>query len=237
MLSELEKGVIAAAISSKIDEAAKEKYGTPTQEHQLTSRIAGLLEDLNGLEVFQNRLAVVAQELPDKGPGALEKPTGADLFISITDSGPGGFSKGILVQTKRLKPTIKAVVRGLYFESVEDPRLAEQCQKMLHISPDSYVWVYGEDGVGVVHARDALEVGDAAMQPVTDRSTYDLFRKIMDCHEGDHRYGLPYDGDKRAQLKQMLDTFRAAAGLELKQAVDIRISPVSEKRVGRRSRR
>jgi hypothetical protein len=236
MLSDLEKSLIAAAISSKIDEAAKKKYGTPTQEHQLTSRIAGLLEDLNGLEVFQNRITVVAQELPDKGAGALEKPTGADMYISITDSGFDGFSKGILVQTKRLKPTLKPVAEGFYYRSMEDPRLADQCARMLHITPESYVWVYGEKGVGVVHARDALDTGEAALEPVSDRSTYDLFRKIVECEEGDPRYGLPHGGDKRAQLIQMLDTFRREARVEIKQGVDIRISPASDRRVGRKRR-
>jgi len=235
MLTDLEKSLIAAAISSKIDEAAKQKYGTPTQEHQLTSRIAGLLEDLNGLDILQNRITVVAQEMPDKGAGALEKSTGADLYISITNSGYDGFSKGILVQTKRLKPTLKTAVGGYYYRSIGDPRLSDQCARMLHISPDSYVWVYGEKGVGVVHARDALDIG--AAESVPDRSTYDLFRQIVECEEGDTRYGLPYSGDKRAHLTQMLDTFRREARVEFKQAVDIRISPISEKRVGRRSRR
>lgn len=103
MLTALERNLIAAAISTKIDEAAASKYRGPTQEHQLTSRIAGLLEDLNGLGVFKNRVTVVAQEFPDKGPRALEQPTGVDLYISITDSGREGFSKAILCSRKGLR--------------------------------------------------------------------------------------------------------------------------------------
>lgn len=236
MLTALERNLIAAAISTKVDEAIASKYRTPTQEHQLTSRIAGLLEDLNGLEVLQQRVTVVAQEFSDKGRGSLEKPTGADLYISITDSGDNGFSKAILVQSKRL-PTKRAAIIGSYYESLADPHLDEQCSKMIALSPDSYVWVYGDKGVGVVNAKTVLEVGEAALTPVVDRSAYDLFSKILECEEGDHRWGLPHDGDKRQRINDMMNRFREAVGIQFTQGVDIRISPAKEKRIGHRRHR
>ncbi len=46
---------------------------------------------------------------------------------------------------------------------------------------------------------------------VTDRRTYDLFGKIVGCVEGDPRYVLPYDGNRRVKLDQLVDIFRRKA--------------------------
>jgi hypothetical protein len=73
-----------------------------TQEHQFTSGIAYAIErELERFPIAGLNVAVHAQEFPDRGPGSLEKSSGADLYVSIVRlDGEAPISKGMLVQSK-----------------------------------------------------------------------------------------------------------------------------------------
>jgi hypothetical protein len=93
MLTKRQRDIIAAALRSVIDEVVSEHFDAETQEHQMTSRLAGLLErELRTLSVLGQQVFKITQEFPDKGRGSLEKPTGVDLYIGFLDLTEGGFS-------------------------------------------------------------------------------------------------------------------------------------------------
>jgi hypothetical protein len=68
------------------------------QEPEITSRVCQRVEDrLDGRLFGDYVLRVRAQSMPDRGPGSLERITGADLFLSVSLEGPDGFDKGLFV--------------------------------------------------------------------------------------------------------------------------------------------
>jgi len=154
-------------------------YEAETQEHQLTSRIAGAIErELGNIRVGEMSIRVVAQELSDRGRGSKEKKVGADLYISITiESGDRTISKGMLVQSK-------------WDDAVEGPaersRLHGQSQDMLRRSKESYIWTYGPQGVSVSPA-DPNHVHSGDNPPVTVGG---LLSEGMACNAGDPSIGL-----------------------------------------------
>ena len=94
---------LAAAIDDLTQQLLQRHYDAKTQEHQLTSRIAQALESHYGDIIIDGiRIRISVQEMPDRGSGSLERPTGADLYISIvrTDEPGRPVSKGLLVQSK-----------------------------------------------------------------------------------------------------------------------------------------
>src|SRR5947208_3819472 len=94
--------LLAIAIDGVIARACKRHYDADTQEHQLSSRLAEVLEhELNGLRINGMQIQINVQELPDRGRGAKEKTVGADLYVSIVvKDDEETVSKGMLVQSK-----------------------------------------------------------------------------------------------------------------------------------------
>jgi hypothetical protein len=69
---------LAAVIDELIQEQCERHYHAKTQEHQLSSRIAQAIEGrYQQVTVDGIRISVRVQELPDRGPGSLERSTGA----------------------------------------------------------------------------------------------------------------------------------------------------------------
>lgn len=204
MLTRRQRDTIAAILRSVIDQAVSEHFEALTQEHQLTSRIAGLLEkELQNMRVLHRRVRVVTQEFPDKGPGSLEKPTGIDLYIGIMDNSNNGFSKGIFVQAK-------------WREVTRTPKQMEelrgQCQRMLDLSDQSYVWLYGPDGADAVRAQEVVQQPGTRPEQLLSRKTDDIFRRILECTEGDPNWGLDRvmvrDVGRRAAVGTMMEELR-----------------------------
>ncbi|TPN16334.1 hypothetical protein FJ973_06515 [Mesorhizobium sp. B2-1-3] len=182
MLTRRQRDMVAAILRSVIDEVVSEHFEAATQEHQVTSRIAALLEkELRNKAVLNRRVRVVTQELPDKGRGSLEKPTGIDLYIGIMDFAEDGFSKGIFVQAKW---------REVYRSPREMVGLHRQCRRMLRHSDDSYVWLYGPEGVDAVRATEVVQQPNTRPEQLLSRKTDDIFRRMMECTEGDPDWGL-----------------------------------------------
>lgn len=182
MLTRRQRDLIAAALRSVIDQAVSEHYEAMTQEHQLTSRIAALLElELQGIRVLGRQIAIITQEFPDKGRGSLERPTGIDLYIGVMDLSPNGFSKGIFLQSKW-----REVTRS----TVDLKAIQEQCERMLQLSDQSYVCLYGPDGADLVRAQEVVQQPGLRPEQLLSRKTDDVFRRILECIEGDPRWGI-----------------------------------------------
>ena len=98
-------------IDGIVAQCCADHYSAVTQEHQFSSRLAQAIESelrhypLPGLDV-----EVATRDFPDRGPGATEKRSGADLYISLVRrDGEKPVSKGMLVQSKwDLAPLIGA---------------------------------------------------------------------------------------------------------------------------------
>ena len=75
------------------------------------------------------------------GSGREETTTGADLLIHVQLDTPSlKYSKGVLVQAKRLEPAV-TMTTDQYSE------LVEQCKKMLRITAASFVFDYARVGM------------------------------------------------------------------------------------------
>lgn len=125
MLAELIRGAVDGAVTSQM--------ARRSQEPPISTRVASTLEKrLDGVTINNYRVTVVAQDFPDRGSGSWEHKSGADLYIAIrveTPGSPFAVSKGLLIQAKKAKRTIKTSLRTS--ESDEQENLIDQCGKML----------------------------------------------------------------------------------------------------------
>lgn len=197
--NEEELALIAALIDGIIAEICAHHYEGLAQEHQLTSRIAQALDErLRQIRVGNLTLKVDTREFPDKGAGSLEKPTGADLYISVVrqDDLGEGFSKGMLVQSK-----------WDHALSKDRKRFREQAGKMLRRSDSSYIWVYEERGISVVRAE---EVGESELDRTDAMTVGELIAGGLKCDEGDPDIGRDTD----LPLTQSLNSVMTQLGVD-----------------------
>ncbi|BCH31844.1 hypothetical protein MesoLjLc_37740 [Mesorhizobium sp. L-8-10] len=211
-MDKLARDMIAAALRSTADALSKDHFGALTQEHQLTSRLAEGLErsQLNGLDVLGDWVSITTQEFPDKGAGALEHKTGVDLYVGVNVLETNGFSKGFFVQSKW-----KALGRP----TKDRNDLRRQCEGMLEISPWSYVWLYGPDGIEVVRARDVVDLPHMQPEQLSPRNVGDTFGQVLACNEGDPLWAVPEGPGKRMRLAKLL------ADLTVHRALSFTIAP------------
>jgi hypothetical protein len=186
--------LLGIAIDGVIAQACKRHYDADTQEHQLSSRLAEALErELGELNINGMHVQVTVQELSDRGRGAKEAAVGADLYVSIVVQGDEEIvSKGMLVQSK-------------WDSTARDRGLAGQCDDMLRRSRESYVWVYGPQGVSVFPAH-AEGLADAAAGG-SGGTVGNLLADGVACTAGDRRIGRNPEGDfvesLNAQLREL----------------------------------
>jgi hypothetical protein len=191
---------IAEIVDGVISEEMVRHYDCTTQEHQLTSKLASALErELNRLQVGPVNIQVLVQDLPDRGRGSLEKPVGADLYISIVL--PDDASKGILVQSKWDSAVLN-----------DRAQLREQARKMLARSPESYVWVYEPSGISCFPAHDVL---GPRMTRENVKTPGVLIADGCRCKAGDRRIGRNPDLPPDQSLRTILEELRVNTGLSL----------------------
>lgn len=200
------RDMIAAALRSVADEVCREHASLMTQEHQITSRLGEALErELRGLQVNGYRVEIVTQDIPDHGPGSLEKRIGTDLYIGLETRIDGvRRSKGLLVQAKKHKS----------LSSRERKDLTLQCEKMTARSDSSYVWSYSEEGVRV-HRASAVALKWHQKLRGGDRVD-DLISDVLACNQGDEALGLPeVASDAGASQLDVRRSMREAVGTML----------------------
>jgi hypothetical protein len=119
---------------------------TDTEEPDLTARIAQAIEtelQHQRLRVGDMEVRVDSHSIPSHGPGALERKSGVDLYISvIRDDGDGEkVSKGIILQSKQAR----ALGRN-------HKELRNQAGRMMPRSNESYVVVFDQNSAVAVQA-------------------------------------------------------------------------------------
>jgi hypothetical protein len=175
------RDAIAAAIQASVERVVKEAMTrSVSQEPAITDRVAEALQnDLDGRTFGNCKLRVVAQELPDRGPGALERDVGADLYVGILDE-RSGESKGFLIQAKKS-------VSGSRVSIARQSDLQRKCRDMQARTHASYVWIYRSDGVEVLRTVDVLRHPKEYGQHMPAIRIDDQIRPILQCDEGDPR--------------------------------------------------
>jgi hypothetical protein len=199
--SALDRDLIAEAIRSTVDDEVREHFNSLTQEHQLTSRICGALEARLRYGGFgRYNVQIILQEIPDKGPGTLEKRTGVDLYIGIRmDEGPK-ISKGLFIQAKWNE-------HGRSRKEQAD--LVAQCKKIDEKTDAGYLWLYGPNGVDIVPAKEVVANPHVSPERLGSRKVNEVMRQVFDCFEGDRRFGPPSGPSARAGLGVLLEEFAA----------------------------
>ena len=202
--------LIAKALGKATDQAVRDHLTGISQEAAITSRIGQSLEQtLNGKPVLGYSIEVITQDIPDRGPGSLEKAIGADLYVGISvSSGGKRQSKGFLVQAKI----------GRKLKSMSDyDALAKDCGDMLERSDASYLWLYESNGVRVVKAVEVLKRGSKSPKELQRRRASTVFDRTLECREGDFDLGLPsVRGTRkkpRTALGEMLEELRVPRGI------------------------
>ena len=203
-----EYGIIreSAARVAKAVERTVESYrdARVEQEPQFTDRMLGRIEEaMCDYEVKGVRWK--AKTLTSQGPDTQEKEYGAD-FLGVLDIDLSNYSvkKGFLAQAKRIEP-------DGYFPPVEYRKLQSQCEKMLFLSPESFVFLYSKEGVRVVPAISIKAANSCNPHDLYSRSVSRFFEEHFQCFIGDGKIKTANE----KSLKLLQERFNARFSLYL----------------------
>jgi len=146
----------------------------------MTDRMLGAIE-MSLADYCVKGICWRAKTLTDRGRGSQESKYGADFMGVLNISLPEfSVSKGFLAQAKFIR-------NGSAGDLTE---LKQQCEKMLDLSPDSFVFLYGQNGVRVV---SALAIVGTTLEPLQlyNRSAQRFFEEHLQCFIGDRDIQSP----------------------------------------------
>ncbi|OAI22056.1 hypothetical protein A1351_20695 [Methylosinus sp. R-45379] len=176
---------IVREAASRIGEAVERVTGALVegrveQEPAFTDRMLGSIEHvMNGFE--SRGVQWQAKTFTDRGPGAQESRVGADFAGVFTAKLPDfEVNKGFLAQAKLINP-------GERMSKKESKRLRDQCDKMLSISPASFVFLYTPYGVSVVPAISIHGSQSREPHEFYQRSVTRFFEEHFESFIGDRR--------------------------------------------------
>ena len=173
---------VARRISAAADSAVEDlNEGVVEQEPHLTDRLLGRIAQ--SIEGYRSKgVTWKAKTLTDHGPGAQERQYGAD-FAGVLDIDLPEYKvkKGFLAQAKLLRTN--------RMEMQEFRRLLSQCEQMLTLSPDSFVFLYSRDGIRVVPAIAVVGAShpDMVLNPeaLYSRKISTFYEVHFECFIGD----------------------------------------------------
>lgn len=192
-------------------------------EPSLTDRFLGAIDNIfeaNGFEA--NGFLIKSRTLRDRGRNAPEHEFGPD-FISVLNINISNYSlsKGFLVQAKLAgKEEINIIDKKpypevqVYFPSNKaknNSRLLTQCEQMLNITPDSFVFVYSTFGIYVVPASTFASIkSTSSPQSVYSKTLERFYKDFLMSYIGDRRLNA-YDDETLRRLSSQ--TFSNSAML------------------------
>ncbi len=211
---------LSRAIMSVVDDTVRQHWRRPTQEPQLTAKVAENLERLKGLTISGESISVtvIAQDLPDRGAGSLESRTGADLYVGLKiKTHDSEVKKGLLIQAKwdeRMPPR-------------EMARLKDQCGELLERSANgAFIWAYGPSGTKVIPAWEYFEHPTYQPGDLSSVNLEEMFINVMDCISGDPNLAPQELFDNPDRLGEFLEQVAANSG------VLIQATPIDESTEG-----
>jgi hypothetical protein len=207
-------------IANLIDKSANRTVedlieGRVQQEPSFTERMIIRISDaVNGY--IHNNIRWQAVTLTDRGPNAQEKRYGAD-FVGVLQINLPEFntSKGFLAQAKLLK-------KYEFMKKSEIKKMLDQCNKMLHISPDSYVFFYSTNGIYIVPAISVISSTDFSPSSLYSYSVARFFETHFKSFIGDRNISTP-EITVVQQLEELLKRYEARAVLGLSARFEPRV--------------
>jgi hypothetical protein len=177
-------GRIAEAVDHVVGALAETRI---EQEAAFTDRMLGAIELT--MKGFASRgVRWTAKTLTDRGPRAQETHIGADFAgvfsARLSDSPEFNVSKGFLAQAKLIRPG-RSDVRA------EFERLRAQCDRMLSVSPASFVFLYADWGVTVVPAVSIWSSEPRDIFDFYSRGIARFFEEHFESFIGDRRLYAP----------------------------------------------
>lgn len=195
--------LIRMAEANIIKKIEKERV---TQESDITSRFLDEIEEIFKYNGQKNGIFFQAKVLRDRGPKATEKEIGADfcgvLHVNFTEFSQ---SKGFLSQAKKESSAVRLsktyrVNKIKFPHEKELIRLKDQTDRMLRITPDSYVIIYSTKGFVVVPACSIQGIKDNNIE-VYGKPVSQFFKEFLVCFIGDTKLSAP-DDESLIQLKK-----------------------------------
>ena len=116
-----------------------------------------------------------------KGAAAQEKKVGADMLIHVSLKTPHlTYSKGVLIQSKRVDDGVEMTVKS-------HKELISQCDKMLVITPASFVFNYTKSGMRCASASRIAGASSRILNESCNLTSYRFFLELFRCTIGDLR--------------------------------------------------
>ena len=180
---DFEESMREAARQAKLaveDTVESYREGQVTDEDDITGFLAGSLKahlkgEVGGLywstSVLRHR----------KGKAAEEKIVGADLLIHVrVDTPQHNYSKGVLVQAKRVGPSEEMT-------AAEHGRLVKQCELMLAYSPAAFVFNYTKSAIRAAPAIRISGSTNRTLHAECNMTAYGFFMQLFRCPIGDRK--------------------------------------------------
>ena len=177
---------------------------TVHDEDDFTSRMADRIERrVDGVFVDGMKWEVITRKLPWRGPKSEESRFGADLGLVLRMSGHGfDVAKGYLIQAKMVKAQQPTLMDDPPFGKGD--RVFTQCQNMLRITQESYVWLCSETGISILRAGSLAETEPSRISRMHRQSLYSFMIRAFRSWSGDHQLG----DVGRQSLEGMMREFR-----------------------------
>lgn len=170
----------AAHAADRAVSAAMLKYadGFVTDEDDITGALIGRLD-----AAFDEKIGGVTWSSSilrhRKGVAAQEKKAGADMLLHVSIKTPElTYSKGVLIQSKRIDEGIAMTVNS-------HKELLGQCDKMLDITPASFVFNYTKSGMRCASATKIAGASSRVLNDTCNLTSYRFFLELFRCTTGD----------------------------------------------------
>jgi hypothetical protein len=180
---------VVRASAKRIEKASQRvlrSYQDGVIEHEptFTDRLLGGIEEaMDEFEVKGVRWR--SKTLTYQGPHAQESRYGADFVGVLSIDVPGySVSKGFLAQAKRIDP-------NEIMASRDWTAMKSQCEKMLELSPDSFVFLYSKEGISVVPAISVVGASTWNPHDLSSRSITRFYEEHFQCFIGDRQISSP----------------------------------------------
>ncbi|MDH6166271.1 hypothetical protein M2282_001412 [Variovorax boronicumulans] len=170
----------AARAADRSVKAAMQKYadGLVADEDDITGALIGRLDS-----AFDGKIGGITWSSSilrhRKGGAAQEKKAGADMLFHVSINTPQlTYSKGVLIQSKRVDEDAQMTSAG-------HKELIKQCNKMLDITPASFVFNYTKSGVRCASATRVAGTSSRTLNDSCNLTSYRFFLELFRCTTGD----------------------------------------------------
>lgn len=172
----------AAHAADRAVNAAMQKYadGLVTDEDDITGALIGRLDS-----AFDGKIGGITWSSAilrhRKGIAAQEKKAGADILLHVSIKTPQlTYSKGVLIQSKRVDEDAEMT-------ATRHKELIGQCNKMLDITPASFVFNYTKSGMRCASATKVAGSRSRMLNQSCNLTSYRFFLELFRCTTGDRK--------------------------------------------------